>query len=188
MDQPRTDRLAGARATVPPALVIIWAAALLWLAADGDMACLSADPPSCDRPAEEIRASLRFGRWFGPVLAAGPLLVLAAWATLSPRGRRYRLAMCLLGVAWLCASPILFIDGAFTAIDHGLAFGGPPQGPAPPFQTVKLIVGAAGTALTPAAMAVIAFKNGRPAAARCYGTFAIVGTAAVLMWLMLTAT
>lgn len=87
------------------------------------MACLNPDPPSGGCPEGEARALERFGFWFGPVLLAGPVVMLGAWAGFSPRGRRYGPVWYLMIVMFFCVAPGLLVDAAstsFAAVDRVL--------------------------------------------------------------------
>jgi hypothetical protein len=63
--------------------VLVWLVTLMWLSGEASMACVYPDLPAGGCPVDEVSARLRFDRWFGPVLLAGPIATLAIWAWLG---------------------------------------------------------------------------------------------------------
>lgn len=151
--------------------MLVWLVTLLWLLTQGGMACAYPDPPPGGCPADEVRAGLRFELWFGPVLLAGPVAMLAVWAGLGQPGRRYKPVWYLLAVLLFCAAPGLLVDAAssgFAAVDRDAA-------PAARLATgLKLGVGAIAAIAAPAGLAFITARRGHESYSKAWAAFSII--------------
>jgi hypothetical protein len=155
----------------------------MWLWGEAGMACVYPDPPPGGCPADEVRALQLFDRWFGPVLLAGPIAMLAVWAWLSPPGQRYRPSWYLLAVILFCAAPGLLVDAAssgFAAVDRADASTGAER------LTIefKLGVGAIAAIAAPAGLAYITARRGHRTYAQVWTAVSIVIAAMVVLMMI----
>jgi hypothetical protein len=147
------------RTAIVGVLLVLWLLTLLWLAGEAAFACVYPDPIPGGCPVEEVRAAERFERWTGPVLVAGPIAMLAAWAATAPSGARYKPLWYLAAVAGFCAAPTLGVDAALSGsevIDHPETYSAADQAAA------RLKLAAAGVTGLAAivGLAVLAYRRG----------------------------
>ncbi|SDL49148.1 hypothetical protein SAMN05216298_4062 [Glycomyces sambucus] len=158
-DSPRSAALPAARKLAIPLLFVAWLVALYLLFSDAMMACAYPDPPPGGCPADEVEAGARFDLWILPVLAAGPVVLLAVRAALSPEGKRYRAVWVLCCVVWFCVAPAFMIDAAVTGFG---AFDGPERyaEEASRASDWKFAVFAVTATAPPAALAFLVWRRG----------------------------
>lgn len=168
---PQEIRRRWSRLAATTCLTLVWLVALLWLLHQGGMACAYPDPPPGGCPADEVRAGLRFERWFGPALLAGPIAILVVWAWFGRPGHRYTPVWYLLAVVLFCAAPGLLVDAAssgFSAVDRPSAAVGDSA------DEVKLAVGVAAAIAASAGLAVITARRGHKLYAGAWAILSIV--------------